>query len=97
MDQLLAGAQPASGLGAVQRVWRDAVGEGISQEAQPTAERDGVLTVSCKSAAWASDLDLLAPELIEQLNALLGPGRIVRLRCIATTTRSWSAAHSQDY
>ena len=95
MEQLLAKAQPASGLGAVQRVWQEAVGEAIAREAQPTAERDGVLTVSCKSAAWASDLDLLAPELLEQLNGHLGAGRIVRLRCIATTTRTWSAGSSR--
>ena len=90
MEQLIARAQPASGLGAVQRVWAEAVGERVALEATPTAEREGVLTVSCRSAAWASDLDLLGPELIGQLNERLGEGKIVRLRCIATTTRSWS-------
>lgn len=92
MEELVERAQPASGLGAVQRVWKLAVGEVIAEEAQPTAEREGVLTVSCRSAAWASDLDLLSPELIEKLNGHLGEGRIVRLRCIATTTRTWSAS-----
>lgn len=91
MSGLLARAQPAGGLAAVQAVWPDAVGEVVAREATPTAEREGVLTVSCRSATWASDLDLLAPELIEQLNARLGDGRIVRLRCIATTTRTWSS------
>lgn len=91
MHELIERAQPPSGLGAVQRIWREAVGEVIAQEAKPSAERDGVLTVSCRSAAWASDLDLLSPELIEKLNSRLGEGRIVRLRCIATTTRTWSA------
>lgn len=92
MQDLIEHAQPASGLGAVQRVWKDAVGEVIAEEAQPTAEREGVLTVSCRSAAWASDLDLLSPELIEKLNTHLGERRIVRLRCISTTTRTWSSA-----
>lgn len=90
IGDLLARAQPAGGLASVQRVWREAVGEVIATEATPTAEQSGVLTVSCRSAAWASDLDLLAPELIEQLNARLGEQRIVRLRCIATTARSWN-------
>ena len=90
MQDLLERAQPASGLGAVQRIWSEAVGEVIAREATPTAERDGVLTVSCRNSAWASDLDLLAPELVERLNAHLGAGRITRLRCIATSTRMWA-------
>lgn len=92
IEQLAARAQPITGLAQVQRVWADAVGERIAREATPTAERDGVLTVSCRSSAWASDLDLLGPELVERVNALLGGARIVRLRCIATTTRAWASA-----
>ncbi|MEI2702495.1 MAG: DUF721 domain-containing protein [Baekduia sp.] len=90
IGELLSRAQPAGGLAAVQRVWNEAVGDVIAEEATPTAEQGGVLTVSCRSAAWASDLDLLSPELIEQINGRLGEQRITRLRCIATTARSWN-------
>lgn len=87
---LLARVQPQGTLGEVQRVWEQAVGPVIAAEATPTAEAGGVLTVSCRSSTWASDLDLLAPELLARLEAVLGDGRVTRLRCIATTARSWS-------
>jgi predicted nucleic acid-binding Zn ribbon protein len=73
---------PDSLLADVQRAWRDAVGAAIAAEAQPTAERGGVLTVSCSGSVWAQELDLLSPVLIERLNSVLRRGEIVRLRCV---------------
>jgi predicted nucleic acid-binding Zn ribbon protein len=73
---------PDSLLADVQRAWRDAVGAAIAAEAQPTAERGGVLTVSCSGSGWAQELDLLSPVLIERLNSVLRRGEIVRLRCV---------------
>ena len=58
---------PATPLAAVQAAWADAVGRRIASEARPVAERDGVITVACTSAAWAQELDLLAAELLEKL------------------------------
>ena len=66
---------PATTLARVQSGWPDAVGELIAAEAEPVSERDGVITVACRSAVWAQELDLLAPDLVERLNGLLGgPG-----------------------
>ena len=48
---------------------------------RPTAERDGILTVTCDAAVWAQELDLMAAELIEKLNAALGEDAIRELRC----------------
>lgn len=62
-------AAPATLLGSVQRLWPEVVGEAIAAEASPVAERDGIVRVSCRSAVWAQELDLLAPELTERLNA----------------------------
>ena len=44
----------------------------------PPAERDGVVTVTCASAVWAQELDLMAPELVARLNAALGAARGAR-------------------
>jgi predicted nucleic acid-binding Zn ribbon protein len=74
---------PESVLADVQRAWRKAVGESIAAQAQPTAERGGVVTVSCSASVWAQELDLMAPEIIERLNELLRRGRVQRLRCVA--------------
>jgi predicted nucleic acid-binding Zn ribbon protein len=70
-------------LAEVQRVWGDAVGPAIAAEASPSAERGGVLTVSCSASVWAQELDLMGPEIVERLNAKIARGRIGRLRCVA--------------
>lgn len=78
---------PETLLADVQRAWPEAVGASIAAEAQPTAERGGVVTVSCSASVWAHELDLMAPVIIERLNTLLRGGEIVRLRCVALPPR----------
>ena len=82
LDQIRDELEPESLLADVQRVWRDAVGPAIALEAQATAERGGVLTVSCSASVWAQELDLMGPAILERLNQLLRCGRISRLRCV---------------
>jgi predicted nucleic acid-binding Zn ribbon protein len=74
---------PATLLAQIQRVWPETVGSAIAAEATPTAERGGVLTISCAAAVWAQELDLMAPTIVERLNRNLGERRVDRLRCIA--------------
>ena len=73
---------PQTVLADVQRIWPQAVGEAIAGEAQPTAERGGVLTVSCSASVWAQELDLMAPAILERMNLTLGAAQIQRLRCV---------------
>jgi predicted nucleic acid-binding Zn ribbon protein len=63
---------PATLLARVQAVWAEAVGVVVAAQAQPVSERAGTLTVECRSAVWAGELELLAPELLQKLNAALG-------------------------
>ena len=42
------------------------------------AERDGVVTVACRSAAWAQELDLLGGEVASKLRAELPDGADLR-------------------
>lgn len=79
---LQASLAPATLLAEVQRTWPAAVGEAIACEAHPVAERGGVVTVACAASVWAQELDLMAPLLIERLNAAIGAGEVKRLRCI---------------
>jgi predicted nucleic acid-binding Zn ribbon protein len=72
---------PATTLAQVQQIWESATGPAIAAAAQPTAERDGVLTVTCTAAVWAQELDLMAAELLPRLNAALGSEVIRELRC----------------
>ena len=62
-------AKPRTLLAAVQEAWPRAAGEAVASEANPVAERDGVVTVACRSSTWAQELDLLQSELLERLNA----------------------------
>jgi predicted nucleic acid-binding Zn ribbon protein len=68
------GLAPATTLAGVQARWPDAVGPAIAGEAEPVSEREGVVTVACRSAVWAQELDLLAPDLVARLNELVGGG-----------------------
>jgi predicted nucleic acid-binding Zn ribbon protein len=72
---------PATTLARVQEIWEPTAGPAIATAARPTAERDGVLTVTCTAAVWAQELDLMAGELIPRLNAALGTEAIRQLRC----------------
>jgi predicted nucleic acid-binding Zn ribbon protein len=73
---------PETLLAKVQGCWSAVVGEAIAEQAHPTGERGGVLTVSCAAAVWAAELDLMAPAILERLNDALGDGRVTRLRCV---------------
>jgi predicted nucleic acid-binding Zn ribbon protein len=74
---------PRTVLADVQRAWPDTVGPAIAAQALPTAERGGVVTVSCSASVWAQELDLMGPQIIERLNAALAGVSVTRLRCIA--------------
>ena len=80
---------PQTLLADVQRVWVAAVGETIAAPVGSTWERDGVLVVTCSSAVWAQELDLMGPELASRLNALLGAAKVRSLRCQAVAARGW--------
>lgn len=73
--------EPAIPLAKVQRIWRQAVGDIVAEAGEPTAERDGVLTVTCSDAVWSAELEMMGQQLTEQLNAALGEPLIKKLRC----------------
>jgi len=72
---------PATTLARVQGVWKGAAGPAIAAAAAPTAEREGVLTVTCSAAVWAQELELMAPTLLDRLNESLGEDLLHKLRC----------------
>ena len=78
---------PATPLAAVQRAWPAAAGPAIAREAEPVSERDGVVTIACRSAVWAQKLDLLSADLVERLNEALERPLVRGLRCTATRGR----------
>jgi predicted nucleic acid-binding Zn ribbon protein len=81
LEDLTASIAPATTLARVQEVWERAAGSAIAASARPTAEREGVLTVTCAAAVWAQELDLMASQLIPRVNDALGGEAIRELRC----------------
>jgi predicted nucleic acid-binding Zn ribbon protein len=74
--------EPATLLAAVQGCWAEAVGERIAAEARPVREREGTITVECRAATWAQELDLLQDELVLKVNEALAEPRVRRLRLV---------------
>jgi predicted nucleic acid-binding Zn ribbon protein len=81
LEQLTDRLAPTTTLARVQAIWESAAGPAIAAAAQPTAERDGVLTVTCAAAVWAQELDLMAGDLIPSINGALRDEAIRELRC----------------
>ena len=74
--------EPATLLAEIQALWPAVVGEAIAEQASPTAERGGAVTISCAASVWAQELDLMAPSILKRLNARLNGHEVHRLRCI---------------
>jgi len=82
---------PLTLLAEVQRLWASVVGEAVAEQATPTADRGGTLTITCKSAVWAQELDLMGPAVVERLNSALGRDAVAALRCSSAPPRRWAA------
>lgn len=79
-------AVPASVLARVQAVWPAVAGPAVAAQAEPVAERGGILDVSCRSATWAHELSLVGADLVRRLNAALDPAREGPLRELRVRT-----------
>ena len=74
--------------GAMAR-WAEIVGAEIAAHTAPESFADGVLRVRTDSTAWATQLRLLAPQLLGALNAELGTGTVTRIEVAGPVAPSW--------
>lgn len=70
----------AAATGSVFGRWAEIVGPELAAHTAPEALRDGELTVTADSTAWATQLRLLAAQLVLRLNRELGDGTVARVR-----------------
>ena len=77
---------PSHPLARVQRIWPEAVGPAVAREAEPIALHGETLTVGCRSAVWAQELDLMGTEVVAALNQALDGAPLQRLRCRVLST-----------
>jgi predicted nucleic acid-binding Zn ribbon protein len=75
--------------GTLFATWAQVVGADIAQHTTPLSLLDGRLLVQCSSTAWATQLNLVGPSLLETIRAS-APGALVEsLDFIGPTAPSW--------
>ncbi|MEV5987259.1 DciA family protein [Streptomyces sp. NPDC052051] len=76
------GWETPAAVGGVMGRWPQIVGENLAKHCVPQRydEDEHVLTVQCDSTAWATQLRLLAPQLVARLNEDLGHGTVRLLK-----------------
>ena len=83
------GWSPRVAEGAVFGQWPKVVGPDISEHATPTGLRDGVLSVTAESTAWATQLRLIQNQVLAKIAAEVGDGVVTSLRITGPTAPSW--------
>jgi predicted nucleic acid-binding Zn ribbon protein len=78
------GWETPAAVGGVMGRWPQIVGTDVAKHCEPQRydEEEKVLTVRCDSTAWATQLRLLAPQLVARLNADLGHGTVRLIRVL---------------
>jgi hypothetical protein len=61
-------------------MWAQVAGRAVAEHSRPVAFWSGTLTLATPSDTWAAQLRLLAPEILEAVNAFLGGAVIKELR-----------------
>lgn len=83
------GWSPKVAEGAVFAQWAAAVGDQISEHAEPTALVDGVLSVAAESTAWATQLRMVQAQLLAKIAAVVGDGVVTSLKITGPVGPSW--------
>jgi predicted nucleic acid-binding Zn ribbon protein len=74
------GWELAAAAGSVFGRWAEIVGADLAGHTTPESLRDGELVIAADSTAWATQLRLLAAQLVRRLNAELGDGAVLRVK-----------------
>ena len=83
------GWSPRVAEGTVFGQWQTVVGEQIAAHATPTALREGVLSVSAESTAWATQLRMVQAQLLAKIAAAVGDGVVTSLKIVGPVAPSW--------
>ncbi len=69
--------------------WPAVVGSEIADHATAIALRDGVLSVTAESTAWATQLRVMRAQLLAKIAAAVGNGVVTSLRITGPAAPSW--------
>ena len=73
------GAAEAGPLAAVFARWEEIVGASVAAHARPKSIVRGALVVAVDQPGWATQLRYLAPQLVDRIVEIAGPGVVDRL------------------
>ncbi|GAB3182732.1 DNA replication protein DciA [Nesterenkonia halophila] len=76
-------------VGSVIARWEQLVGPEVAAHCTPERFEDGVVDVVCDSTAWATNLKLMQPQLMEVFTRELGRGIVTGLRIRGPQAPSW--------
>ncbi len=74
------GAPPISILAQLHDRWPELVGPGLAAATRPAELINGVLTVACNDAAWASQIGWMEAQIIRRFEATFGSGNLQRVQ-----------------
>jgi predicted nucleic acid-binding Zn ribbon protein len=69
--------------------WPEIVGAEVAAHTAPETFTDGRLVVRTDSTAWATQLRLLAPQLVQRLNEDLGAGTVTLIEVLGPHLPTW--------
>ncbi|WP_022872693.1 DUF721 domain-containing protein [Nesterenkonia alba] len=76
-------------VGSVITRWDQLVGPSIAEHCTPESFADGVVVVICDSTAWATNLKLMKPQLMDVFERELGPGIVTDVEIRGPAAPSW--------
>ena len=91
IDRLVAehGWQTDLSVHAVFARWDQIVGVEVAQHCSPERYADDELTVRADSTSWATQMRLLAADVVRRLNQELGDGTVRRIQVLGPQAPSW--------
>lgn len=69
--------------------WGVIVGPEIADHCEPISLVDGELVLRAESTAWATQLRMLAPQIVAKINREVGHGSVLRIRAQGPSSPSW--------
>ncbi|MDR3663036.1 MAG: DUF721 family protein [Mycobacterium sp.] len=75
--------------GSVLGQWPVVVGDQIADHASPTALRDGILSITAESTAWATQLRMVQSQILAKIAAAVGDGVVTSLKILGPSGPTW--------
>lgn len=69
--------------------WESVVGPEIAAHCQPTSLTDGELRIAAESTAWATQLRLMARQILARIGQEMPPGTVTKLHISGPSGPSW--------